>query len=98
MPSETCPVTSAEELAYLILSAGSDFGIVLRAGVQVVVVGGEASCSQLLRLLRSEHAQRSADLHIQTSNLAYHVQHSLPLPLTYLQAVLGTLVEDQKQP
>lgn len=92
MPSETCSVTRAEEVSYLVLSTGSDFGVVLRAGVQVVVVGGKASCSELLSLLRSEHAQCGADFHVETPDLAHHVEHPLPLPLTYLQPVLGTLV------
>jgi hypothetical protein len=50
-----------------------------------VVIGGEAGLTQLAGLLWSEHAQRGADLHVQGSNPAHHVQHALPLPFSHLQ-------------
>ena len=48
--------------ADLILAAGGDLGVELRAGVQVVIVGCEPSGAQLLRLLGGQHAQRRAHL------------------------------------
>lgn len=70
---------------YLVFPAGSDFRVVLGASVQIVVVGCQTSRPQLCSLLRCEHAQCGAYLHIEAANLANHVKHSLPLPLANLQ-------------
>lgn len=48
------------------LARGGDLAVVLWAGVQVVVVGSQPCLAQLARLLRGEHAQRSAHLHSHT--------------------------------
>ena len=77
------------ESAYLILAAGCDFGVVLRAGVQVVVVCCQASSSQLCCLLWCEHTQSGADFHVQPSNLAHHGQNTLPLSFANLQYAAG---------
>ena len=47
----------------------------LRAGVQVVVVGGEPGFSQPFGLVVGEHSRRHTGFHAHAANPAHHLQH-----------------------
>ena len=72
------------QATHLVFSGAGDAAVEFGAGVQVVVVGGEACSGQLPRLLGSQHAQRGAHLHAQAPDLGHHLQHPVPLPLPNL--------------
>mmetsp|Transcript_6819 Transcript_6819/g.18879 ORF Transcript_6819/g.18879 Transcript_6819/m.18879 type:complete len:271 (-) Transcript_6819:67-879(-) len=68
-----------------VLPSRGDLLVVLGRRVQVVIVGGQTRLTQLLCLLRRQHPERRAHLHIKRTNLRHSIQHPLPLPLTHLR-------------
>mmetsp|Transcript_28913 Transcript_28913/g.81428 ORF Transcript_28913/g.81428 Transcript_28913/m.81428 type:complete len:247 (+) Transcript_28913:569-1309(+) len=70
--------------AVLVLAGLGDLGVVLGAGVQVVVVSRHAGLRQLPRLLLVDHPHGGAHLHAKTAHFAHHLQHPLPLALSNL--------------
>ncbi len=63
---------------------GHDVRVELRAGVEVVVVGGDAGRAELPRRLGRELAEGDADLHAELGHLAHGLEH-----LGELRVVLG---------
>lgn len=55
----------------------TDLGVILPRGVEVVVVRGQARLLELARLLRREHAQRGADLHVERAGSISFAQRRL---------------------
>ena len=71
--------------AVLVVARARDGRVELARGVEVVVVGREARGAQLACLLRREHAERGADLHVERADFADHVEHALPLARPHLR-------------
>ena len=63
--------------ALLVRPGRDDPVVVLRAGVEVVVVGGEPCFRQSLGLLIGEHARGDAGFHAHASHPTHHLEHGL---------------------
>mmetsp|Transcript_6268 Transcript_6268/g.13671 ORF Transcript_6268/g.13671 Transcript_6268/m.13671 type:complete len:306 (-) Transcript_6268:208-1125(-) len=60
--------------AVVVGARGDHAGVVLARGVEVVVVGGEASRLELVRLVFGDHAERAADLEPHAVDLLHHLE------------------------
>ena len=65
--------------AFFVCAGRDDFVVELRAGVEVVVVGGEAGLAEALGLVFGEHAEGAAGFHSEGAYAAHHFQDAVEL-------------------
>ena len=56
---------------------GDDLVVIIRPGIEVVVIGGEPGLREARRLRGVQHAERDAGLHAERAHAAHHVEHGV---------------------